>query len=337
MYIGFIFICYIFEMFISLAGVAFISLVLVKKEFRNNRVYKAARNFSVIVFLTGLLYFGFYCFETIYHLTDTVVFYRFADYTLYGLVFMFWMLLLRELIGKDKKDNKLYREILCVSVSITAIDIGFPVAVSILFMDGNYNINNHTVLIIWIVFQSVFFFAVCVILLRYARYGIRLCVKSLHRRYILLCTVAIFLFELIGVLYEICQSSHMMTLDESNFLVSALDVYFPDLTGLIMAVLSILTLVFTFKEDFSAIFFTDIDSGEVNAVDAVALKYNLTVREREVFVLLYENYSNAEIADELCISINTVKRHVRNIYEKLETNSRADIIHLVIEQNHPMG
>ena len=52
----------------------------------------------------------------------------------------------------------------------------------------------------------------------------------------------------------------------------------------------------------------------------------LTAREREVFMLVAEGRSNGQIADELFISENTVKNHVRNILEKLHLHSRMEAV-----------
>jgi LuxR family maltose regulon positive regulatory protein len=50
--------------------------------------------------------------------------------------------------------------------------------------------------------------------------------------------------------------------------------------------------------------------------------------ERELTVLRYLQsiLSNAEIATEMCISINTVKTHIRNIYRKLDAGHRRDAV-----------
>ncbi len=52
----------------------------------------------------------------------------------------------------------------------------------------------------------------------------------------------------------------------------------------------------------------------------------LTPRELEVLKLVAKGMSNREIGDELFISENTVKNHVRNILEKLHLHSRMEAV-----------
>jgi len=53
---------------------------------------------------------------------------------------------------------------------------------------------------------------------------------------------------------------------------------------------------------------------------------SLTAREVEVLRFVAKGMSNREIAEELYISENTVKNHVRNILEKLHLHSRMEAV-----------
>ena len=50
---------------------------------------------------------------------------------------------------------------------------------------------------------------------------------------------------------------------------------------------------------------------------------NLTQREFEVLKLIVDGKSNADIANELCISEHTAKAHVCNIIQKLVVDDRT--------------
>lgn len=49
----------------------------------------------------------------------------------------------------------------------------------------------------------------------------------------------------------------------------------------------------------------------------------ITNREMEVLALVVQGYSNKEVATRLFISTNTVKRHLKSIFAKLDVNTRA--------------
>lgn len=53
---------------------------------------------------------------------------------------------------------------------------------------------------------------------------------------------------------------------------------------------------------------------------------SLTTREKEILDLLAKGYLYKEIAAELFISIETVKRHIHNIYEKLHVQTRTEAL-----------
>lgn len=64
------------------------------------------------------------------------------------------------------------------------------------------------------------------------------------------------------------------------------------------------------------------------AIPPIKQQLNLSIlsdREREVVVLIGEGLSNNEIAQKLYISVNTVKYHTKNIYDKLDVKNRVEI------------
>ena len=66
--------------------------------------------------------------------------------------------------------------------------------------------------------------------------------------------------------------------------------------------------------------------GGQRRVDAQHAKGRLTARERTVIRYLPTRLSNREIASDLCVSMNTLKTHLRSTYRKLGVESRAAAI-----------
>jgi LuxR family maltose regulon positive regulatory protein len=60
-----------------------------------------------------------------------------------------------------------------------------------------------------------------------------------------------------------------------------------------------------------------------DAEPAPQLQEALSGRERDVLRLLAAGLSNQQIADELCVSLNTVRTHTKRLYSKLDVHSRA--------------
>lgn len=61
--------------------------------------------------------------------------------------------------------------------------------------------------------------------------------------------------------------------------------------------------------------------------------YNLTDREKEVLQLLVNGYSYKMIASEMFIAIDTVRSHIKKIYEKLHVNSKSEAVAKAFRDN----
>ncbi len=53
---------------------------------------------------------------------------------------------------------------------------------------------------------------------------------------------------------------------------------------------------------------------------------NLTPREKEILSLITQGMTTMSIADSLFISLQTVRNHIKNIYEKLQVHSKAQAV-----------
>jgi len=61
-------------------------------------------------------------------------------------------------------------------------------------------------------------------------------------------------------------------------------------------------------------------------------RYNLSPREREVLTCVIAGLSNADIAQELVISLSTVKYHVSSILTKLNASNRAEAVSTALRE-----
>ncbi len=65
----------------------------------------------------------------------------------------------------------------------------------------------------------------------------------------------------------------------------------------------------------------------------LTLETDLSDREKEILVLITNEYSNQEIADKLFISIRTVETHKRNLLEKTGCKNVAGLVMYAVERN----
>lgn len=70
----------------------------------------------------------------------------------------------------------------------------------------------------------------------------------------------------------------------------------------------------------------DPEGRPLNQGDWPGRTEGLTVRESEVIALITQGLSNADIADQACLSINSVKTYIRQAYQKMGVDSRTQAV-----------
>jgi DNA-binding CsgD family transcriptional regulator len=58
----------------------------------------------------------------------------------------------------------------------------------------------------------------------------------------------------------------------------------------------------------------------------------LTAREKEIVEYLSKGLRYREIADKIFLSQETVRTHIRNVYEKLNVNSRTEALNKIFKK-----
>ncbi|HCM27610.1 MAG: hypothetical protein A2Z99_14455 [Treponema sp. GWB1_62_6] len=67
------------------------------------------------------------------------------------------------------------------------------------------------------------------------------------------------------------------------------------------------------------------------SLDSFCANYDISRRENEVLLLLIDGKSYKEICDQLFLSLNTVKKHVSNIYQKIKVNSKRELLNAILK------
>ena len=68
--------------------------------------------------------------------------------------------------------------------------------------------------------------------------------------------------------------------------------------------------------------------GSSTGIDDTALfeQHAISPREQDIVHLIIQGYSNKQIAENLSITVSTVKKHITSVYQKMEIKSRYELI-----------
>jgi|GEM_PF-6714691 len=95
-------------------------------------------------------------------------------------------------------------------------------------------------------------------------------------------------------------------------------IYFSPFLYSIMGIIAVFYII--------KIYFIKQDVDPVILNENIIQKYNISNREREIIQLILKGYSNKDICELLYISLNTIKTHNKNIFQKMGIKSRYELI-----------
>ena len=234
----------------------------------------------------------------------------------------YWLRFSQEFIGVFAKRR------LQIIVIVGGISLAAWATVYLFFMDKEYNLYSTTGKLLGILPDTVFYVTL-------AAYGLIDIISASKSRDLNTQNRNYFIIVNLMILFNLCWGyldDLVLVFYPFGEMLAALYPFNPN--TLIYFVFNIWTVLFLYKNNFfiaasdydNAV--PDIGAG-IYTIDEIAGRFNLTKREKEMIQLVYKGYSNPEISTRLNITTGTVKRHIQNIYKKMEIKNRYELIYLI--------
>lgn len=88
------------------------------------------------------------------------------------------------------------------------------------------------------------------------------------------------------------------------------------------------------NDDFYSVLIYNFESTIDKLLDEVKLKYSLSPREYEVLCCIIDGFDTSEIAEKLCISSTTAKKHLINLYKKMGIKGKRQVLSVLFNNPH---
>ncbi len=318
---------YILAGFIGFVNIVFLFFLSKYKNSGNKKLYGATRNFSLSALVLVVMYFFFLFIRFVFgELNNNAVLRVFDILAFLGLKY-FWLKIMLAIIVELKHGtlHRLVDGVFMIFTVLCVINFGF-------LMDTQYYIADAPVRY-YVTAVSILLSIVPLVINGY------IIVRYYHQMVNRIDKIFIIVNSLL-IHQNACWNGVMaIRLYSGKIVLSTWDTPITDPTSVFLLLINSAILVFIYQTDFSPLFKLPAalnhnvsPSGEPEIVDLLAFKHSLTVREREVAILVYQGYTNPDIAERLIISKNTVRNHIHNIFYKLDVSSRLELVHLINSQ-----
>jgi Response regulator containing a CheY-like receiver domain and an HTH DNA-binding domain len=309
----------------------FLNLLMSKKKALHHEAHSTLhRKFMISTFLIGLISFFTFYSQYIIFIQPANTAIRLLDYLFWACFIIYWIDYLDSMV----EDPFLHKFKTILHYGCLCYIVIWLFATSYIW-DVNFHIVSRSGRILFILLDLLFcLLSVSVV----AVYAIRGQIKMKDR----LFSFYIFSVSTVLVIYAGWEFANYIRLF-AGISIPQVSVLHPfNATAFFLFFTNVFTLVYVYRKDFSESYFAEnsvqvvSESFETrkdpNALsEDIAVEHNLTPREKEVMDFVFKGFNNAEIADELFISQNTVKHHIYNLFKKLNVSNRVELICLLQE------
>lgn len=310
--------------FLGLQGLTLVSIIIKHNVSGNTNLLKATRNFAIISLVLGLFYYITYYREIVLGEFEANFILRGLDAIIFYAMGHGWVKLVDAIVDSDNPKLVLWRK---WTNKVFVVLMISSAAIYIFLLDNYYTTDVMWEEVFVIISEVILGITVVVFTSAYVILGYKDIKDKISRRYIVSVSILINFNNLWNNIVVIA-----VFLKQISLTLWCTKLY--GVTSILLLVINLATLFYIYKKDFTPIY---LDKGkedrpylsEAEILDLVAQEHGLTQRERDVMVLAYGGMTNPDIAEELFISKHTVKRHMHNIFEKLEVSARMELVHLI--------
>ena len=327
-----IFISYIAMIFIGLQGVFLVAILVKINHEQSSRSVQANRNFILVSLGLGILYFITYYSDLVIGNYNTSLPYRLVDGMIFYAFGLSWIKVIDSF--SDSEDPNMARLRKTTNILFAIFMIASSLAYGFLLDELYHSVNPYTDILMIILEFILMVLVLCFSLIYLHKANLKKQSEN-TRRYLIYVSVFVNISNIWNSLVVLAIFTNIMH-------VSILSTYSYGLTALFMLAVNSYILFYLYKT-YSPVLFNSFHPVlkrdevlepsplelEAGSIENKAVIFHLTERELEILKLAYSGLTNPEIAEELCISRHTVKRHMHNIFEKMNVSTRLEMVHSV--------
>lgn len=319
-----LFITYTLMCFFSLQAITLAVFIIKHNDSGNTQALKAMRNFILVSAILGLFYYITYYRELVLGIFSANFLLRALDSIIFYVMGHSWLKLIDALIDSQSPKMQTWRKYTNIIFFVLMI---LSAAVYVFLLDEFYSTDSMWAEITVIATEIVLGLTVIVFTIAYVYIGFKEITDKTSRKYIIFVSILVNFNNLWNNIVVIFVFIRALNLSVRCSLLYGV-------TSILLLIINLYTVFHMYKKDFSPIFSHPAIKEqsiltEEERLDLVSHNHRLTEREREVLILAYQGMSNPEIAEQLFISPHTVKRHMHNIFAKLNVSTRVEMIHII--------